>query len=187
MREGKDRWIGLVYWDVFFTVKHNVPEHDFLNSWQMLQIHFCCFYLSLILCPFGPTRQKKNIKKNWETLLNYPFPVLVPVNVEIFNFHNHAVWWMRYLNHYRCCFNGVDMFCLSGMWTGMCSCRWSPFTTVMLSSMRGSFWLWRHIKGDAATSPVALQQERGNQVILKPRVKAPRFQKCFSVNEFVSL
>lgn len=70
-----------------FTVKHNVPEHDFLNTWQMSQIHFCCFYLSLILCSFGPTRQREN----WEKLLNYPFPVLVPVNVEIFNSHNHAV------------------------------------------------------------------------------------------------
>lgn len=76
-----------------FTVKHNVSEHDFLNAWQMLQFHFCCLYLSLIFCSFGPTRQKKEKKnrENWEKLLNFPFPVLVPVNVEIFNSHNHAV------------------------------------------------------------------------------------------------
>lgn len=39
---------------------------------------------------FGPTLHKKK-RKELEEWLNYPFPVLVPVNVEIFNFHNQAL------------------------------------------------------------------------------------------------
>lgn len=70
-----------------FAVKHNVFERELSNSWQTLECHFCCFYLSLILCPLDPLCRKK---KELEELLNYSFPVLDPVNVEIFNFHNQA-------------------------------------------------------------------------------------------------
>lgn len=70
-----------------FAVKHNVFERELSNSWQMLESHFCCFYLSLILCPLDPLCKKKEL----EELLNHSFPVLDSVNVEIFNFHNQAL------------------------------------------------------------------------------------------------
>lgn len=34
----------------------------------MLQIHFCCFYLSLILGPFGPTDPPNQKKKKTKEL-----------------------------------------------------------------------------------------------------------------------
>lgn len=71
-----------------FAVMHNVLKRELSNSWQMLESHFCCFHLSLILCPLDPLYTKAKELEEW---LNYPFPVLVPVNVEIFNFHNQAL------------------------------------------------------------------------------------------------
>lgn len=45
------------------------------------------------------------------------------------------------------------LFCHPGM--SVCSCRWTMSMAVMLSSMRESSRLWRHVRGDNTTGPIA--------------------------------
>lgn len=70
MREGKDKWTGLVYWDIFFTVKHN--EYDFINLANVadsLLRFFFCHSFSVLLGPLDQKKKKKRVGKSHSTIL----------------------------------------------------------------------------------------------------------------------